>query len=186
MNLGLMAKAVTKLETFVVNKMTQQQVVVILTAVSEGSKLTELEISDSNLAGVDPVLLAKAVTKLETLKVTYTKLTQQQAVAILTAVSEGSKLTKLDISNNNLSGIDPGLLAKAVTKLETFKARDTNLRQQQTVAILTAVSEGSKLTKLDIDEPMEDEDVDEDTESDESNEEYLWARRRAYIPSYML
>ena len=65
-----------------------------------------------------------------------------------------------------MSGIDPGLLAKEVTKLETFKARDTNLRQQQTVAILTAISEGSKLTKHDIEEPIKDEDVDEDTEDD--------------------
>ena len=86
---------------------------------------------------------------------------------ILTAVSEGSKLTELEISDSNLIGVDPVLLAKAVTKLETLKETDTNLTYQQPVAILTDVSEGSKLTKLDIDEPMEDEDVDEDTESDE-------------------
>ena len=77
--------------------------------------------------GVHPVLLAKAVTKLDTLNVKYTKLTQQQAVAILTAVSEGSKLTKPDISWNNLSGVDPGLLAKAVTKLVTLNIKHTNL-----------------------------------------------------------
>ena len=103
----------------------------ILTAVSEGSKLPKLEISDSNLAGVDPVLLAKAVTKLDTLKVKYTKLTQQQDMTILTAVSEDSKLTKLDISWNNLSGVDPGLLAKAVAKLVTLNIKLTNLTHQR-------------------------------------------------------
>ena len=46
--------------------------------------------------------------------------------AILTAVSEGSKLTKLNIinniiGNNNLSGIDPGLLARAAEKLKYFR-----------------------------------------------------------------
>ena len=136
----------------------------ILTAVSEGSTLAKLDISGNDLPEVDP---GKVVTKLETLKVGITNLTQQQAVAILTAVSEGSKLATLDINWNDLSGVDPGMLAKAVAKLVTLNVRRTNLTHQQTVAILTAVSEGSKLTKLDIDEPMEDEDVDEDTESDE-------------------
>ena len=59
------------------------------------------------------LLLAKVVTKLETLEVRGTRLTQQQAVAIVTAVSEGSKLTNFEISFSNLTGVDPGLLAKA-------------------------------------------------------------------------
>ena len=149
---GLLAKAVTKLETFEVRytELTQQQAVKILTAISEGSKLAKLDIGWDDLKEVDPGMLAKVVTKLETLKVGITKLTQQQAVAILTAVSEGSKLATLDINWNDLSGVDPGMLAKAVAKLVTLNVRRTNLTHQQTVAILTAVSEGSKLTELDI------------------------------------
>ena len=65
-------------------------------------------------------MLAKAVAKLVTLNVRCTNLTHQQTVAILTAVSEGSKLTELDISCNDLSGLDLGLLAIAVTNLETL------------------------------------------------------------------
>ena len=92
----------------------------ILTAVSDGSKLNSLDISDNDLSGVDPELLAKTVTKLQTLEVTLTKLTHQQAVAIFTAVSEGSKLSKLDIGHNDLSGLDPGLVRKAVTNMKTL------------------------------------------------------------------
>ena len=99
----------------------------ILTAVSEGSKLVKLDISCNNLSGVDTRLLAKVVTKLETLDASFTKLTQQQSVAILTAVNEGSKLTKLNIGWNNLSGVDPGLLAKAAAKLEMLRVRDSSL-----------------------------------------------------------
>ena len=77
------------------------------------------EINFNSMLGVDPGLLAKAVTKQETLKVGR-KLTKQQAEAILTAVIEGSKLTKLEITPNDLLGVDPGLLAKAVTKLDTL------------------------------------------------------------------
>ena len=72
------------------------------------------------MSGLDPGLLARAVTKLETLEVIGTKLTQQQALAILTTVSEGSKLTKLDISWDNLSGVDPGLLRRAVKRLKNI------------------------------------------------------------------
>ena len=77
--------------------------------------------------GVDPGLLARAVTKVETLEVYDAKLTQQQAVAILTAVSEGSKLAKLDINGNDLSGVDSGLLTRAVIKLKTLDGSDTEL-----------------------------------------------------------
>ena len=107
------------------------------------------EINFNSMLGVDPGLLAKAVTKLETLKVGR-KLTKQQAEAILTAVIEGSKLSKLEITQNSLLGVDPGLLAKAVTKRETLHIKWNKLTEQQCVAILTTVSEGSKLTKLHI------------------------------------
>ena len=119
---GLLAKAVAKLVTLNVRctNLRHQQTVAILTSVSEGSKLTELDISCNDLSGLDPGLLARAVTKLETLEVIGTKLTQQQAVAILTTVSEGSKLTKLDISWDNLSGVDPGLLRRAVKRLKNI------------------------------------------------------------------
>ena len=72
----------------------------IVTAVSEGGKFTNLHISWNNLSGVDTTLLAKAVTKLQALNVTYTELTQQQKVAIITGVNEGSKLTNFKICGN--------------------------------------------------------------------------------------
>ena len=96
----------------------------ILTAVSEGRKLVNLNIGRNNLSELDPGLLTMAVTQLETFDVYCNQLTQQQKVAILSAVSEGSQLVNLYIGGNNLSEVDPGLLAKAVTKLETLKVRN--------------------------------------------------------------
>ena len=149
---GLLVKAVTNLQILDVmdTNLTQQQTEDIFTAVSEESKMIELNISENNMSGVDPGLLAKAVNKLETLDIELTQLTHQQAAAILSAVSEGSKLTKLIISSNNLSGVDPGLLAKAVTNLETLNIANTELTQQQAAAILSNVSEGTKLNELNI------------------------------------
>ena len=129
--------SITKLETLDLksNDLTQQEAELILNTISEGSKLTKLNISWNNLSGVDPGLLAKAAAKLETLDVNNTFLTHEQAVTILTGVSDGSKLTNLHIGGNNihgklapgLSGVDPGLLAKVVTKLETLEVRGTRL-----------------------------------------------------------
>ena len=65
-----------------------------------------LRLNNKNVSGVDAELLARAVIKLETLEFSNTQLTQQQIVAILTAVSDGRKMTKLDISFNDMSGID--------------------------------------------------------------------------------
>ena len=50
--------------------------------------------------------------------------------------------------------------------------------------ILNAVSDRSKLTKLDIDEPIEDEDVDEDTEAYKHRRNLLWddGTPKAWLP----
>ena len=131
-------------------KLTQQQAAAILAAVSEGTKLTTLNISRNDLSGVDPGLLVKSVNNLETLYIGNTKLIQQQAAAIFSVVSEEAKLDKLNICSNNLSRVDPGLLAKAVTNLKTLYIGNANLIQQQAVAISSGVSDGSKMTELDI------------------------------------
>ena len=67
-------------------------------------------------------------------------------LSVLSCISSpGCQVTRLDFSWNDLSGVDPGLLVKVVTKLETLKVRNTRLTQQQTAAIFTAVSEGNKI-----------------------------------------
>ena len=148
----LLAKVVTKLQKLEINctELTLQQAAAIFTAVSEESTMIELDISDNDLSGVDPELLAKAVNNLTTLYIENTNLTLQQTEAILTAVSEGSKMIKLNIVENNMSGVDPGLLAKAVANLETLDIGSTELTQQQATAILSGISKGTKLTKLNI------------------------------------
>ena len=154
----LLAKVVTKLQKLNIDvrndfrhtNITHQQAAAILTAVSEGSTLTELNIGYNNLSGVDLELLAKVVTNLDTLNLTNTKLTQQQIASVITSASKGSKLKKLNISENDLSGVDPGLLAKAVVNLETLDIGNTKLTQQQAAVIFSGVCEGSRLNVLNI------------------------------------
>jgi len=143
----LLVGAVTKLETLEISntKLTQQQIVAILTVVSEGRKMTKLDINSNNMSGVDPELLAKTVTKTKIFNVGDTNLTQQQAEAILTAVSESKTVMELDIAFNNLSGVDEGLLAKAVTNLKTLNVSRSKLTQRQIVTILTSLIKGNTL-----------------------------------------
>ena len=79
------------------------------------------------------------------LNITDTNLTQQQAEAILTAVSEENVVSKLYIGFNNLSGVDPGLLAKAFTNLKKLNVNGSQLTQQQIVTILTGCFKGSTI-----------------------------------------
>merc|ERR1712089_105031 len=137
----------TKLDSLEISntKLTKHQIVAILTTVSGGHKMTKLNISFNNMSGVDPELLAKTVTKTKILNVADTNLTQQQAEAILTAVSEAKTVMELDIGFNNLSGVDEGLLAKAVTNLKTLNVNRSKLTQRQIVTILTSLIKGNTL-----------------------------------------
>ena len=149
---GLLVKVVTKLETLKVRntRLTQQQTAAIFTAVSEGNKIANLGIGGNDLSGVDLRLLDMAVIKLELLEIYGTNLTQKQIVAILTAVRKGSKITELDIGGNDLSGVDPELLVKTVTKLKMLDVTSTQLAPHQIVPIITAVTDGSNMTELRI------------------------------------
>ena len=53
---------------------------------------------------------------------------------------------------NDLSRVDPGLLARTVNKLEVLDVQDTGLLQQQVVAIITTVSKSNKITELYMEE----------------------------------
>ena len=53
---------------------------------------------------------------------------------------------------NDLSRVDPGLLARTVNKLEVLDVQDTGLLQQQIVAIITAISKSNKITELYMEE----------------------------------
>ena len=75
---------------------------------------------------------------------------KQHTVSLLKVVTEGSRLTELFIGWNNLSGVDPEILVRAVTKLKVLNIMYAKLIQQQAEAILNSVIEGNTLTQLDI------------------------------------
>ena len=94
--------------------------------------------------------MASYITWVDILNISSTNLWPEQSQAILTAISEEYKLTNLDISNNDLSVMEPELIASAVSRVDTLNISSTNLRPEQSQAIFTAISEGYKLTNLDF------------------------------------
>ena len=60
---------------------------------------------------------------------------------LFTAVNEVSQLKSLDISWNDLSSVEPGLLTRAVTMLESLNVSEGLLTTQQTESILAAIRE---------------------------------------------
>ena len=58
---------------------------------------------------------------MEQLQTGYSQVSSQQAEEIFRALTKKTKLKKLNVSNINLSFIEPDILARAVTGLEEVK-----------------------------------------------------------------
>ena len=148
---GLLARAVTRLEEVNLRGtvLTEEQVTAILRALCDGAvvKLKMLDLTHNyKVQRLDSGLLAKAVVRLEEVNLGDTDLTEEQMTAILRAICGGAvyKLRVLDLSwNQNVKRMEPGLLAGAVTKLETLYVKNTTLTMEQGTAIREAIARSS-------------------------------------------
>ena len=148
----LLAKAVCKLEAANLNDtdLTTPQIKTIFTAIfsDENIPLKDLNIGE-NEVHVKPELLAAAVTKLERLNLNSSGLSSNQTEAIFSAIqAPGSRLRTLELQHNDLSSVEPGLLARAVTRLEEVNFQNARMTPGQATAILTALCEGHCLRRL--------------------------------------
>ena len=169
---GLLARVVNRLEEvemWSLDLTVKQWEEVMIVKVKGDSRLKKLDLSNNILPKVDAGLLARAVARLEEVKLWDTRLTMKQWEDVMTAIGQGdSRLKKLEISNNNMSKVDPGLLARAVNRLEEVDMYRTQLTFKQAEAILTQSLVKTSLRKLEFSEdwnsfPDNDpEDVDED------------------------
>ena len=150
---GLLAGAVTQLDTLDLWRtgLGQDHVEALLTGIAKGGRLKSLNLCCNTLYSVAPEVLAKAARALETLRLGSTLLTGQQAELLLASISsDDSLLRSLDISNNNLSSVEPGLLAAAVAGLESLELWKTQLTPAQLKTVFEAASEGCRLQRLSI------------------------------------
>ena len=151
----LLARGMTNLRKVNIcrTELTKQQMEEILTAISTGqSQLQYLDISQNNLSSVEPNILAKAMSSLKEANIRHTQLTNHQTNAVFIALSAAhSQLKNLNVECNNLSLVEPAILARAVTGLENVNMSETQLTDQQMKAICIKMDDNhSHLTNLDI------------------------------------
>ena len=109
----------------------------VLEAVIRHPGLRTLDLSLTDLSSVPACLPARLVQRLEELDMWNTELTTRQLEAVLSAATTSSTLRKLNLGNNNLSLVEPGLLARAVNSLEEVDIRHTLITREQVEAILS-------------------------------------------------
>merc|ERR1712129_670029 len=126
------------------------KVTAICIAITDNSKLKSWNLSYTDLSSIRTDLLAEAVTQLEEVNLAYAGLTPEQVEAIFAALDKPSQLRTLQMSGNNLSSVDPYVLAQAVTQLVEVELNDTQLAAQQVEAILAALKTPGKLKELQI------------------------------------
>ena len=133
------------------NPLTSAQSESILIAIAGDSKLKLLNIEGTSFERLDPDLVARAVTGLEEAHMSHKDLTVLQIEAIFERIVQGkSSLKRLHISGNNLTFVDPNLLASAISQLEKVHI-GTCLTDQQAASLFSILqSNCSNLRTLHI------------------------------------
>ena len=130
----LLARAVVELEELRLcgTSLTSEQCEALVLALNEGDKwLERLHISYCNLATIDPAHLAKVLSSIQEVAVMYSSLTPLQLRTLFLCIIQGSTLLKVDLSYNDLSSVDPDLLAEAINKLESVTMNRTCVTSDQ-------------------------------------------------------
>jgi len=111
-----------------------------------------LDLSFSSLIHVDPELLATLVTQTAEVNLRNTDLRRKQLNVLLLKISqEETVLKRLDLAENNLSSIEPTLLASSLTRLSLAGLCFCQLSTIQLGVLLASISQdSSKLEHLSL------------------------------------
>ena len=120
----------------------------ILTAMVGKSSLDPA--SNQDLSDLDGNLLAEAVAELEEADLSSTRLTPKQVEAIFAALDTTNKLKRLDITMNDLSPVDPEVMARVINKLEMVSMLFARLTEQQITRILEQSLVSTSLKRLEL------------------------------------
>jgi hypothetical protein len=148
------AKAIIKLEEVDVHdtQLTRTQVNQLIFAIcsNRNSKLKKLNIRQNDLSTVEPTLLARTVANIQEVDINATSLNELQGKNIFYAIKGDFKLRKLNIGNNNLSSVEPRLMARTVNKLSSLEIYQADLTERQVGEILKHGLVNTSLQRLAI------------------------------------
>ena len=113
--------------------------------------VTNLDLSFTHLAHLDPAALATALTLVRKVNLKGSELTKKQLKVLLARLGEGPwVLRSLDLGENNLSSVGPELLAAGLAGLQEAGLWFTQLSAAQVEAVLATVTEDSGLRLLSL------------------------------------
>ena len=159
----IMARVINKLEEVDLTgaDMTSQQATALFTLMIKNSNLKKFNLGTvwrtgpTPIDGVNPDLLAKALTHLEEVKLPPPLNSKHAKAIFATLDASHGRLKRLDISgnrstynHNDLSSVDAALIGNVVNKMETVDIRYTNLTVPQITAILTQSLVATSLKKI--------------------------------------
>ena len=134
----------------------------LLLAISKHPGLKSLDMHaniNANLSSADPILLAKALGKLESVSMFKAHLTKEQLKSLMSTFLSGANTHTLNIGDTDISTVAPSLLASAINMLNSVGLYWTEITHNQITAILTEACDETKLSSLTI---MTDERIDKD------------------------
>ena len=119
-------------------------------AIHPGLKRVDTNPGYTNLSSVKPELLAKALNKIEDVRLLEASLTPQQLNHLYCSISfdETNSIQRLDLIENDLTSIEPAVLAQAVSKLRcAILLRTLSKLVPHGVAIMDAVGRACSRTR---------------------------------------
>jgi len=148
----LLASSISSLQTINLGnaQLTSDQAVKILEASLSCRTLINLTLGGVNLKRVKSGLLAKAVSRLQTVNLAETNLITKQIVFMLKTSLSSTTLVSLNLEKIRLGEVPAELLAEAVSRLQIVNMNDTNLKTDQCVKILKASISSNTLVNVDL------------------------------------
>ena len=126
----------------------------LMAAIAENpGKLKNLILQGNDLSSDPERVIAKMVTKVESLNIAKTELSRDQTEKIFEAIADSPGVLKnLNIDSNDLSKVNPEVLAVAVNRLETIYLSDMPLitQLQMKLILREGLEKGTALKKLAI------------------------------------
>ena len=112
--------------------LTGEQANAVANALAENSKIEEVDLSDNSLTNINPELLARAVARTKILNLANAELSSDQLKEILEALlSDDCVMKIINLSANEMSLIDPDLMAQSLNKITSVTLFDSNVSVNQ-------------------------------------------------------
>ena len=131
--------------------LTPEQTRVLWTAIEEESNFSSFQFAGVNLANVNLEALAKVARRAVKIDLGNAALTADQANAVVIALAENEQIQEVDLSDNSLTDVEPGLLVRALAKTRKLNLANTSLTTEQVKQLLESLlSDNCAMENLDF------------------------------------